>query len=57
MGLICRVNLAELVGLADPPGNGEVLIFKITGQYGGILCDECARDREPRMVVFVALSG
>jgi hypothetical protein len=57
MGLICRVNLAELVGLADPPGNGEVLFFKITGQNVGILCDECARDREPPMVLFGALSG
>jgi hypothetical protein len=52
MGLICKANLTELVGLIDPMGKEEVLIFKTTGQYGGILCDECARDREPRMVFF-----
>jgi hypothetical protein len=49
--------LTELVGLIDPMGKEEVLIFKTTGQYGGILFDECARDREPPMVLFGALSG
>jgi hypothetical protein len=37
VGLICKANLTELVGLIDPMGEEEVLIFKITEQYGGFV--------------------